>query len=644
MEHPRAHCTLNRFHEALYYSVSALLTFLALSAGAAGIRFACLSILVTGQATYGLLQRYRGQPAVYLLATCALIEVVRPFNVDILRDYGSFPGIYYAGIYALGLIVSGYGFELGFLKDGRSGKTVVNILLFVFLLLLLVVSTSSSLFLTGHRLTASGRSLLSIALVAVWFIPWLGAVMKAFDAARRLIGGEARPRAFDFTLLFAVGTATGLTYLSLFSPGLTSIDSFGQWDQAMGRMPLSDWHPYLHTLALRWLAAIYPSPIMLPLLQILLSAFVYASWGAFLLRRGANRTYVYLLLFIFSLLPLHAMLNITLWKDVLYTLALAFLTLQFAKITALKGRFFRSMHNSVSFVVSTILVWNLRHNGFVVGVTATVALAACLIFYMARNGRGERTIARSACAMIALILASQVVFRVILPGGLGVIPNPRGAKYATFLSPLGAIARDGLPLDAETSALMERIMPLDDWKDKYAKYSVGDYLWDTEGAFIESSSRLDTWTVLWTYVRTLRRHPAHVVAERMNQTANLWNMTDFVSPIYTLPYTYEKDMRERGMPTYTSPGGRRLIRFLQRHSQWLFNLGIYSVILALLLYYVILRGTYRLCVLYIPLIANGISLAIAMPSTDYRFGYYVFELCPFVFTFILVEMNRHGNE
>jgi len=45
---------------------------------------------------------------------------------------------------------------------------------------------------------------------------------------------------------------------------------------------------------------------------------------------------------------------------------------------------------------------------------------------------------------------------------------------------------------------------------------------------------------------------------------------------------------------------------------------------------------------YIPLAANTLSLLLSMPSPEYWFGYYLFELAPFMLTFVLVEMH-HGS-
>jgi hypothetical protein len=629
---------LNKLNEIIYYFASIILAFIALITSDIKISYACLSVLVIGQSIYGIICKYKGQTVVYFITTFVLLEIIRPLNLNIIKNHEVLLNLFYLFIYAVSLIVSRYGFKLDLLNEKNRIKKATNICLFVILLLFLVFSTSSSIFLSEHRIITSKVSVISIVIIAFWFIPWLGFALKLFDKVKNLIYKKTCSNRLDFITLLSIGLITGLAYLFLYRPGFMSGDSIDQWNQAIGNRPLSDWHPYLHTLIIRLLTMICKSPIMLPLLQIALSAFIYASWGKFLINRGANRIYIYILLFVFSLLPMHAMLNISLWKDVLNTLALVYLTLQFAKIIVYKENYFNSLYNNISFVVSTILVWSTRHNGFMVGIFTILAISVYLIAYVRFNRNRKKSILFNICIVIFLIIISEVIIKEVIPSIMDVTPNAKGVKYLTFLSPLGAIAKDELYINAETLELMESVMPIEIWKQKYYEYSVNQYLWDTDGVFINNTSKLGTFNVLSIYFKNLLNYPTYVIADRINQTSILWNITDIDVKIYSVAYDIE--MKEHNIPTYNSKIGQDIIKFLQKHNQLLFNLGIYSLVLILLLYYIIVKEHYKLCILYIPIVANTLSLIIAMPGQDYRLGYYLFELFPFILTYVLVEMKN----
>lgn len=647
MDHARSPYRLS---EVLYYCTSALAALLALAAPGTSLRWLGLSALVIGQAACGVRRRYRWQPAVYLIATYVLCRVAEPLNIPVVGKHPLLGRAYLPAICALSLFVARRGFSLECLRGGSGWRRAGAACVFALLLLYLTASTSSSLFLPGWRVLVTAKSLLSVALTAVWFIPWVGSAFALFDALGRLVrGGAPSRRRRDFLLLFAIGLAAGLAYLAMYRPGLMSPDSSVQWRQATGALPLSDWHPYLHTLIIRLLSKAYPSPVVLPLLQIALSALVYASWGTFLLQRGARRTYLYGLLILFSVAPFHAILNITLWKDVLYTLALTFLTLQFARIAVGREDYFARPSNAVAFAVSTALVWSMRHNGFIVGICALSTVGACLALCLKssprRGGRG----AFAMSAIITLILAAELAVLKVVPKALGVIPNQRAAGYTTFLSPLGALAKDGVystrPLDRTdtgTLALMESVMPIETWIQQYQKYTVFKYLVDNDLLFVTNASRLRPADVLAVYGRNLLKYPAYVVGDRLNKTSILWSITDTDFQIDSIVYSYVKDMREYGVPAYTCVPGRRLFEFLEKYNELFFRLGIYSMVLVLLFGYIAIKGERGLMLVYIPLAANTLSLLLSMPSPEYRFGYYLFELAPFMLTFVLVEMH-HGS-
>lgn len=640
----------DRVKEYLFYVSAALLALAALIAVDPDARLAFLSVLMIGQTICGIRHRYGGQAVVYFIATYVMFEVISPLNLNILRNHTVLFAPFCMCVYAASVVVGRYGFALDPPRGNSRRERIGTILLCAIVLLYLVCATSSSTFLSGpypifgseYRIVVSITSAIAIVLIAMWFIPWLGFVLKAFDRIGILICRKTRSRRLDFAGLLFMGLLPGLAYLWLFSPGIMSEDSFVQWDQAIGRTPLSDWHPYMHTLLIRALANIHASPIMLPLLQIALSAFIYASWGTFLIRRGARRGYIYVLLLLFSSAPIHAMLNISLWKDVLYTLALAHLTLQYAKIIAYRGGYFARVHNIASFVISTIVVSSVRHNGFIVGISSVISLAVCAVAW-ARSGqyRGKGIIPNLCKGMLALLL-SEAVIAWVMPGVMNVAPNARGTAYPTFLSPLGSLAKDKAIIDPDTMAVMKGIMPLERWESQYGRYSVGGYIWDDGGLFIPNAGKLSMAEVFALYLKTLLRHPEYVIADRMNQTSLLWNITDVDIEIYSLAYTHWKDGAEHPLTTHNS-AGRMLIKFLQRYNELIFRVGVYSLILVLLLYYILVKKCYRLCVLYIPIIANTVSLMLVMPSQDYRFVYYVFELAPFVMTYVLLEIKKQGE-
>lgn len=217
-----------RGNERAYYGTAVLLGLIALAASGARMRLASLGLLMAMQTLCGIAYGYRGQPVVYFITTYVLLEVVAPLNLDILADRRLIAGIFRLFVLAGSFVAAQVGFRLDFLTGKRRVGTARTILMPAVFLLLLAFATSSSLFLDGHRVSAGKRSLVSIALVAIWFVPWLGFGMALLDKARDVVYTKTPTGTRDFPLLFAIGLATGLTYLSLYWPGMMSEDSFNQ--------------------------------------------------------------------------------------------------------------------------------------------------------------------------------------------------------------------------------------------------------------------------------------------------------------------------------------------------------------------------------------------------------------------------------
>jgi hypothetical protein len=82
-------------------------------------------------------------------------------------------------------------------------------------------------------------------------------------------------------LIYIISTTGFILSLLAFWPGLMEYDSFYQYGQATGKLPLNDWHPVSMTLLWRALIAIYDGPQLMLILQIFLywTGFLYLAWN-----------------------------------------------------------------------------------------------------------------------------------------------------------------------------------------------------------------------------------------------------------------------------------------------------------------------------------------------------------------------------
>jgi hypothetical protein len=247
-------------------------------------------------------------------------------------------------------------------------------------------------------------------------------------------------------------------YLLAFWPGLMSPDSLFQWEQ-MTRWEFVNSHPVFHTL-LNWLITrVWLSPAAVALVQIMALAVVFGlvlcelrAWGVPRWARVATTA-------AFSLAPPNALMAITLWKDVPFSIALlgVFLWLLRALRTqgaAVTGR------GTVWLALLLALLLLLRHNGL-----PTVALLAPALFLAVPRGRRRWVGASMATAGVVALLVNGPLYR-----ALGVQPAPAWFALQLQIHQAGAVLSRTTDVPPATMAVLMQVQPLEDWR-RYSCYT-----------------------------------------------------------------------------------------------------------------------------------------------------------------------------
>ena len=160
--------------------------------------------------------------------------------------------------------------------------------------------------------------------------------------------------------------------LLAFSPGNMYIDSYSQWGQAVGGIPLSDWHPVLTTLLMKLSYKIIGTPVVYTLMQVMGSIMVLTYFSKQLLDLRLKKSYILLVVFtiLFTTLLLSNM--VTLYKDNLYNLSLVLVTLFLVRIYFIEPTWLQHWSSKIIFSFNFNVVLLGRHNGFYVGIAFLV--------------------------------------------------------------------------------------------------------------------------------------------------------------------------------------------------------------------------------------------------------------------------------
>ncbi|MGE7367315.1 DUF6020 family protein, partial [Desemzia incerta] len=240
-------------------------------------------------------------------------------------------------------------------------------------------------------------------------------------------------------------------YFVAFSPGNMYIDSYSQWGQAMGGIPLDDWHPVFSTLLLRVSYKLIGTPAIFTLFQVVASIAVFTYLSYILLKRNVRPLLVYFFVFFLMFATVTIPSMVTIYKDNIYNIAILFLVLFLYESVDSKGKWLREKwFHSIALAVAFIFVMLSRHNGIYV-----VIASLLLIILFSKNLR------LYFLGMLSFLMVVNWLYTGPLFSYYEVESGSPSEKYSILLQQIGSvIAYDG-EITSEEEEFLNQILPLD---------------------------------------------------------------------------------------------------------------------------------------------------------------------------------------
>lgn len=312
-------------------------------------------------------------------------------------------------------------------------------------------------------------------------------------------------------LLFFLIILLYLPLMIAFSPGNMYIDSYSQWGQAMGGIPLSDWHPIFTTLLLKISYQLIETPILYTALQIIFSILVLLYYSRILLDLNMKKRFVLLILaiVIFSTTLLSNM--VTLYKDNLYNLSLILLCLFLVRYYFIDSNWLKRPINIFLFSLNFNILLLGRHNGLYVG------LAFLLIWFVLSLDQWK-----TITTTIISVLIILTIYKGPILDQFVVIPSSPSEKYSMILQHIGAVVDEEKPLTDEEELFLNQIIPLKIWREKYTPVMIDPVKFHSEfkKEFINSHQN----ELLRIWMGLFKRYPTTFLLAELKQIRPLWDI------------------------------------------------------------------------------------------------------------------------
>lgn len=514
-----------------------------------------------------------------------------------------------------------------------------------------LASFAQRFFLDGNtRMHFSLPGLFYVLSGILWFIPVIRLLLFALEwlsaRPRTLPKPGSRKKALCILLIALLLCQVFVLWVEW--PGGLPADSVDQLHQALGDYGMSDSHPFLHTLLERAILTVIPHPGAITAVQLLLFSLVLCAFLMMGYDRGMPLPLLVFLGCFFELMPNQVLSWTNVLKDFPFTLALlwgTYLLLQLVLDTprSRKWPFYACL------TLDIFLVSLLRHNG---AAPAAAMIVLCIVLTVRRY---EQVKLRALTAAV-LAAVSFGVFKGPVMTALNVAPTVL-SPYTTLFCAVGSCVNKDLPLSEEADAILEKALPLEDWRDYYARYYGHDYYYYQRpaGSVPYTPTEVTTAEILRVYGEALCKYPDVILKDRIDGCDVLWDVVQpedgYTAKSFCFIYSFDELGQYVNIEDYRDDSGNLLpykqdfftkaylrLTGTPRNSVvdiLLWRTGAYLIAFWVLLLFWRKNGMQRFRSAAVPFLGNLIISVLYVYHQSFRYVYFV-QVCVLALLFATV--------
>lgn len=514
-----------------------------------------------------------------------------------------------------------------------------------------LASFAQRFFLDGNtRMHFSLPGLFYVLSGILWFIPVTRLLLFALEwlssRHRTLPKPGSRKKALCVLLIALLLCQVFVLWVEW--PGGLPADSVDQLHQALGDYGMSDSHPFLHTLLERAILTVIPHPGAITAVQLLLFSLVLCAFLMMGYDRGMPLPLLVFLGCFFELMPNQVLSWTNVLKDFPFTFALlwgTYLLLQLALDTPRS----RKWPFYVCLALDIFLVSLLRHNG---AAPAAAMIVLCIVLTVRRY---EQVKLRALTAAV-LAAVSFGVFKGPVMTALNVAPTVL-SPYTTLFCAVGSCVNKDLPLSEEADAILEKALPLEDWRDYYARYYGHDYYYYQRpaGSVPYTPTEVTTPEILRVYGEALCKYPDVILKDRIDGCDILWDVVQpedgYTAKSFCFIYSFDELGQYVNIEDYRDDSGNLLPYkqnfFTKAYLQLtgtprnsvvdilLWRTGAYLIAFWVLLLFWRKNGMQRFRSAAVPFLGNLIISVLYVYHQSFRYVYFV-QVCVLALLFATV--------
>ena len=444
-------------------------------------------------------------------------------------------------------------------------------------------------------------------------------------------------------------------YLTVFSPGIATIDSFNQLHQIASNH-FTNWHPFFHTFIEMLCLKVYPSTISICIFQILVFSSIWTIICKYNRDDTIQNDKTFKLQVIFSalicIIPINGLYSITLWKDILFSYFLMFLCFLVKVMLDKNGNVDYKFIILVSIIMAFIA--QLRGNGMYV---ILIALPIYSIYLFLKKNK----------KMSILLLILTITF-ILLISSLNIAYDVEDNEKDAFMTKLAHMLANYylyLEMDDSDKNQIEALFDKDKISDYYKPTGSDSILSITNPKNFEK----DKYGYIEILIKYSLKNPIHCLNYLFGSSPMVWDiMKDhWIGRAYYM--NGEEDRLQMDFNLYygnhkytpTTPyenlsytnWGTPIFTILNLLSlgiegcalDTVFNNPAFYMYLSIiiLIFIQIMIKSKEIYLMYIPNLLNIIIVFLSTPIQDYRYLYANLLVC-YLLIIILIGIMQHSSD
>lgn len=416
----------------------------------------------------------------------------------------------------------------------------------------------------------------------------------------------------------------------MFAPGIMTSDSIDQWNQVHTGV-FNDVHAPLHTITEWMISKIWDSPKAICIFQILLFDIIWTV----ICKKLRNKNKIVGILQIIgtvliAIMPINYMYSVTLWKDVIYSYII--LALIYLIYVGIKNNFKYTTLQIVLLTLFTAIIMKMRHNGIIIG----IVLIPLLMIFMWKNTKSKKAIIKLVSSLIIFLVIIKLIYSCFDITYRATIMNK---KWFTLYK-IGVLYQNDAITDENDLAILEDIMPLDNWYRYTWDYTMNGLVFSLDMDYKKVNEHMDElWNMMLKYAI---KNPKIMLKHYIHLTSVIWQLDEpedgYTAIIQPVTYVNEGELAHRDNRDYMKIANK-IIESMDDY-KIIYRPAIYmyaSIILVTLFVMLTKKKSYLLLV--VPMIMNAISLIPAMTGQDVRYLYCNFLTFYFII-FAVIDVLR----